>query len=303
MFLRQRLTRFALCVPLVGAVSLIASATSAPAHVYAQGRTTPECAAAARQELTGLRHPLAGLLAANPHADRVFDTFLRCEGAQYDLATAVHEGVHIYDLIQGPQAPAGTMRYLLLDGTVLAAQRFDSFDRAEAAQHIGASAAASRMSAVYLQGASGHQGVHILLDELNAYAHGLHIRRRQQRTRDGYRESARDGGVFMALALGGYLRAAGGHPETLALLEADDFRAIARALLSQVNAEVQAACAEPSLGIQDTEFARALVELALDRELNRLTQPQAIDYRAWTRCGGTSVSRGQREWLDRGTER
>lgn len=303
MFLRQRLTQLALCAPLVGAVSLIASATSAPAHVLAQGGTTQECAAAARRELASLRHPLAGLLAANPHADRVFDTFLQCHGDQYDLATAVHEGVHIFDLVPDPQARAATMRYLLLNGTVLAAERFDSFDRAEAAQHIGASAAASRMSAVYLQGASGRQGVHILLDELNAYAHGLHIRRRQQSTRAGYRESARDGGVFMALAFGGYLRAAASHPDTLARLEAADFRAIARALLTQVNAEVLAACSEPSLGIQDTEFARALVDLGLDRELNRLTQPQVIDYQAWTRCGGNSISSGQREWLDQGSER
>ena len=138
-----------------------------------------------------------------------FLTWITCDDLQLDLATAVHESVHVlteerdaYPLIGGgalPRLPAG----LELAPPSIAAHRFDRQD--------------IFVETYLLPGkASSSEDVRYLLDELNAYTHDLSAAVALASLAPGDREAShRDGLAALMAFLHGYLEEVRTHhPET-----------------------------------------------------------------------------------------
>ncbi len=87
------------------------------------------------------------------------------------LDTGVHEGLHVLDSeLEQPNTAAS---YMLIDGTLVSAPKLKTFYRNEVLSEVSpADRVSNPYVETYLDGDSGRQGLEVLLDELNAYAHG-----------------------------------------------------------------------------------------------------------------------------------
>ncbi len=86
------------------------------------------------------------------------------------LDTGVHESLHLLDgEIEKQDAQAS---YFLIDQKVVDAPRMKTFHRSQVVKLMSREERSDHYVETYLEGASGAQGLDILLDELNAYAHG-----------------------------------------------------------------------------------------------------------------------------------
>jgi hypothetical protein len=86
------------------------------------------------------------------------------------LDTGVHEGLHLLDgEIEKRDAQAS---YFLIDQRIVDAPRMKTFHRSQVVKLMTEEEKKDHYVETYLEGDSGAQGLEILLDELNAYAHG-----------------------------------------------------------------------------------------------------------------------------------
>jgi hypothetical protein len=118
---------------------------------------------------------------------------------------AVHEGSHIWG---AKRFNGRTQSYSVRKDLTIEARLLQNFHRSEIlTQHVDR--ASDSFAKTYLLGASGAQGFNTLLDEYNAYAHGLAARTcTRDRMPSGMRVSARDGMLTMMYYVGVYLRIA-----------------------------------------------------------------------------------------------
>ncbi len=86
------------------------------------------------------------------------------------LDTGVHEGLHMLDgEIERHDAQAS---YFLIDQRIVDAPRMKTFHRSQVVKLMTPQEKSDHYVETYLEGTSGAQGLEVLLDELNAYAHG-----------------------------------------------------------------------------------------------------------------------------------
>ncbi len=98
------------------------------------------------------------------------DTFVFFLGDNNDLSTAVHEGLHSLDLELrvGNQAA-----FKLVDGDFISMPIKQTYLRKVVYDSmLDEKEKEDTYAQIYLTGSSGAQGIHMLLEELNAYAHG-----------------------------------------------------------------------------------------------------------------------------------
>lgn len=144
------------------------------------------------------------------------DTF---EGVASRFEAAVHEGAHVWG---AKRFDGATQTYPVRADLSIKTKRLTNFHWKEILdKHVDR--AADTYAKIYLEGAAGAQGFHVLLDEYNAYTHSLAAR---YCTRDlvpaGSRVSARDGILTMMYYLETYLAIGrASHPADYAAILAD----------------------------------------------------------------------------------
>jgi hypothetical protein len=190
--------------------------------------------------------------------------------------TAVHEGSHIW----GWKGFDGrTHRLRVRRDLEIAVRRLDDFPRHEILEHHP-HADADSYAATYLENESGKQGFNSVLDEFNAYVHGLAAR---YCTRDllapGTRVSARDGVLVFMFYVGEYLRIArASHPKDYAAILADPGHVEAiRTIWDRAEFWLRQSKDEGALGVKDELFAGLAYDTARLDEIVRVRsfQPQA----------------------------
>lgn len=86
------------------------------------------------------------------------------------LDTGVHESLHLLD--DQIQSRGSGASYFLIDQRIVDAPRIKTFHRNQVLKLMNAEEKKDQYVEAYLEGDSGAQGLEVLLDELNAYAHG-----------------------------------------------------------------------------------------------------------------------------------
>ncbi|MFN3868760.1 MAG: hypothetical protein ACK4MF_06815 [Hyphomicrobiaceae bacterium] len=231
-----------LCLLLFTAALLAETATAAGTA------TAPVCKDLALRHIQRL-HPPGFAVYVEMRRKSDFLTWLQCEDLQLDLATAVHESVHMlteeldaYPLIDGRRvARIGEDARLLPPGRV--ASQFD---------------ARSTYVETYLMpgAASSAQHFGYLLDELNAYTHDLAtaVALRSIAT-PGLSASHRDGLAALMSFVAAYTQEARrAHPPTWQRLNAAPVRATVGALWSQAERVMGRSCGIADFGTEAPAF-------------------------------------------------
>lgn len=205
--------------------------------------------------LAKVRYP-EGLRFLQVQDDKMFASWLTDAPRTFDdiadrFDTEVHEGSHYYDFKHAKQ---GRSLYAVHAQLSIEPKRGKTFDRSEILDaHVDR--ANDGYADIYLTGRSGAQGFHVLLDEYNAYIHGLAAR---YCTRDlippRRRLSARDGALTMMYYVEVYLALAREkHPKDYAAIVGDPaYRAIILTGWDRAELWLRRSAPHESLGLHDT---------------------------------------------------
>lgn len=166
-------------------------------------------ATAQAEEKPCLKHAVA-LLRADPNGFAVyrasdrqsFAFWLDCDELDFDVSSAVHESVHI--LSQAPTTDR--YRFLLVGGDEIEVPWSKSPPRSNVVKRLRKDERDGYVE-TYLTGTSGQQGIEVVMDELNAYTHGLvtEVALAPRKEATGRRSGARDGVAHFLLYLTLYL--------------------------------------------------------------------------------------------------
>lgn len=197
------------------------------------------------------------------------DTF---EGVVSRFETVAHEGSHIW---RAKKFDGKREVYPIRQDLTLETKRVPSFLRSEIlTAHVEADA--DPYANVYLTGETGAQAFPTLLDEYQAYAHGLAAR---YCTRDfvpaGKRVSARDGILAMMYYVETYL-AIGREKHKAqydAILADAGHRRVILTVWDRAELWLRRSKNEPTLGINDAKIARWVYEPARLAEIARIRTP------------------------------
>lgn len=177
-----------------------------------------------------------------------FSFWLDCDEMNYDVSSAVHESVHI--LSQAPDP--GRYRFLLVGGDAIEVPWSRSPPRSSVVERLRRDERDSYVE-TYLTGPSGEQGLEVVLDELNAYTHGLvtEVALASRNEGTGRRTGARDGVAHFQLYLTLYLQVLGAtDPALYNELSATHGQAVAT-LWKQAERAMTDSLPYRSLGIDD----------------------------------------------------
>ena len=132
-----------------------------------------------------------------------FSFWLDCDGMDYDVSSAVHESVHLLSQAED----TSRYRYLLVGGDTIEVPWTHSPDRSKIVRQLRKDEKDGYVE-TYLTGSSGQQGLELVMDELNAYTHGLvtEVALAPRNEGTGRRTGARDGVAHFQLYLSLYLR-------------------------------------------------------------------------------------------------
>jgi hypothetical protein len=235
----------------------------------------PEAMRAAAEGLARVRYP-DGLAFIEAQDDKMLAAWLEGEpksfhGVAARFDTAVHEGSHVW---VAKHFDPLTVSYPVRADLTIRTKRLKNFDRA-AIMPLRTGLAEETYAATYLTGQSGAQGFNTLLDEYDAYTHGLASR---YCTRDlldaNERVSARDGILAMMYYVGLYLRLAREkYPADYAAILADPgHRRMILTVWDRAELWLRRSAPYASLGVRDAEIeplaysAEGLAELARVRD-------------------------------------
>jgi hypothetical protein len=174
------------------------------------------------------------------------------------LDTGVHESLHILDSEITRRDVAGT--YFLIDQRVVDAPRIKTFHRNQVLKLMTAEEKKGHYVEAYLEGDSGAQGLEVLLDELNAYAHGAWT---TIELSEGLNErnTINPGLVAMMDYTAKYLRIAATEQKTLyQQMRSGKYATTVDALWTQAEAVLNRACAS-KLGYLDSSWKNRLKSL------------------------------------------
>lgn len=228
--------------------------------------------------LARLRYP-EGLRFLQVQDDKMFASWLTGASQTFeDIAdrfdTEVHEGSHYYDF---KHAKPGRSLYAVHAQLSIEPKRAKTFDRSEILDaHVDR--ASDSYADIYLTGASGAQGFHVLLDEYNAYIHGLAARYCTRDLIPPRRQlSARDGALTMMYYVEVYLALAREkHPKDYAAITGDPaYRDIITMGWDRAELWLRRSAPHESLGLHDATIEawvyapERLAEIARIRAITR----------------------------------
>jgi hypothetical protein len=186
------------------------------------------------------------------------------------LDTGVHESVHQLDS-ELESARSGS-RYFLLNGVVAEAPAFSTFHRNEILSLLNPKDRVwNYYIGTYLDGSSGRQEFPVLLDELNAYAHGANT---VIELSEGLRQShtINPGLIAMMGFVEKYLTLAQNrHPKTAQAIRQSSYVSLLQGLWGQAERVLDRACASRYASLQLT-WRKALQALYAAQERQALEQ-------------------------------
>lgn len=205
-----------------------------------------------------------------------FGVWLSCDSPTFGLSAAVHESVH------GLGGARGSRYRFYLPGGELRSVRFRrTFDRDVIGRYL-TEGEKDQYYGTYLTGTSGAQDLRLLLDELNAYTHGLTTATRLVGEQGpGTTTSARDGLVTFLYYLELYLR----HARTVEprvwarLRQGEQWLRLIDDLWRNAERALLESAPHRSLGIADGPRLRKVYAAAQIGELQQLFGGTAIAFR------------------------
>ncbi len=216
-----------------------------------------------------LKHDPNGLAVLEAHGDREgFGYWLDCGSVDYDVSSAVHETVHLLSHAESQ----GDYSWYLVGGERITVPWSKSPPRSNVVRDLRKDERDSYVD-TYLTGASGEQGLELLLDELNAYTHGLitEIALAPRHEGENRRTAARDGVAHFQLYLVIYLaQLRADHPKRHAKL-AETLGPVTAALWKQSEKALRASLPYDSLGIDDRWYLHRAWKPAMLEELDHFT--------------------------------
>jgi hypothetical protein len=169
------------------------------------------------------------------------------------LDTGVHEGLHLLDgEIERANSQASQASYFLIDQKIVEAPRMKTFHRSQVVKLMTQEEKADTYVETYLEGTSGAQGLEVLLDELNAYAHGAWT---TIELSEGLNErhTINPGLVAMMDFTAKYLRLASEEQKDLyRQMKSSRYSSTIEALWSQAEVVLNRACASKRAGLDGT---------------------------------------------------
>lgn len=247
---------------------MMTAAVFSPGH--AVERKNGGCQTQGLRELERLSPQGMAVYRAMPDK-KFFTNWLSCDGAQFNLTTAVHESVHFLT-----ESKNG---YYLLDGRVL--RRPPELSRLAKPNQIARAFPSDTYVQTYLRLGAATSAVDLtyLLDELNAYTHDLNVAVHLvplSKPSDG-NISNRDGlGALMSFVMKYVDTARRSSPATWTALKSPGPQHTVRTLWSQAEKVMASSCGIPRYGVNDRYYVGFLCNEANGQALREILGRPAV---------------------------